>query len=77
MHLFDRQADEARKYGARVYCVGIKEFDEKQVRKHARQMLPTTGGAVSEHLRSPNADDRRHESEKHRQFCSKRKGSRL
>lgn len=50
MHLFDRQADEARKYGARVYCVGIKDFDEQQVRKHARQMLPTTGGAVSEHL---------------------------
>lgn len=31
MHLFDLQADEARKYGARVYCVGIKDFDEQQV----------------------------------------------
>ncbi|XP_070690501.1 anthrax toxin receptor 2 [Pempheris klunzingeri] len=26
-----RQADEARKYGARVYCVGIKDFDEQQL----------------------------------------------
>uniref|UniRef100_A0A8C6KUJ9 ANTXR cell adhesion molecule 2a n=1 Tax=Nothobranchius furzeri TaxID=105023 RepID=A0A8C6KUJ9_NOTFU len=25
------QADEARKYGARVYCVGIKDFDEQQL----------------------------------------------
>lgn len=32
-HLFDLQADEARKYGARVYCVGIKDFDEQQVRQ--------------------------------------------
>lgn len=32
-HLFDLQADEARKYGARVYCVGIKDFDEQQVRE--------------------------------------------
>lgn len=31
-HVFDLQADEARKYGARVYCVGIKDFDEQQVR---------------------------------------------
>lgn len=60
MHLFDRQANEARKYGARVYCVGIKDFDEQQVRKHARQMLPTTAGAVSEHLRSPNAENLPH-----------------
>lgn len=27
------QAEEARKYGARVYCVGIKDFDEQQVRE--------------------------------------------
>ncbi|XP_039859593.1 ANTXR cell adhesion molecule 2a [Simochromis diagramma] len=26
-----KQADEARKYGARVYCVGIKDFDEQQL----------------------------------------------
>uniref|UniRef100_A0A669ERM4 Anthrax toxin receptor n=1 Tax=Oreochromis niloticus TaxID=8128 RepID=A0A669ERM4_ORENI len=26
-----KQADKARKYGARVYCVGIKEFDEQQL----------------------------------------------
>lgn len=32
-HLFDLQADEARKFGARVYCVGIKDFDEQQVRE--------------------------------------------
>lgn len=32
-HLFDPQAVEARKYGARVYCVGVKDFDEQQVRK--------------------------------------------
>lgn len=25
------QADEARKYGARVYCVGVLDFDEQQV----------------------------------------------
>lgn len=25
------QADGARKYGARVYCVGVKDFDEEQV----------------------------------------------
>lgn len=31
-HVFDLQADEARNYGARVYCVGIKDFDEQQVR---------------------------------------------
>lgn len=33
LHEFDLQADEARKYGARVYCVGIKDFDEQQVRE--------------------------------------------
>lgn len=32
-HLFDLQADKARNYGARVYCVGIKDFDEQQVRE--------------------------------------------
>ena len=32
-HLFDPQADKARTFGARVYCVGIKDFDEQQVRK--------------------------------------------
>lgn len=32
-HLFNLQAEEARKYGARVYCVGIKDFDEQQVRE--------------------------------------------
>ncbi|KAM9393326.1 anthrax toxin receptor 2 [Pholidichthys leucotaenia] len=26
-----KQAEEARKYGARVYCVGIKDFDEQQL----------------------------------------------
>nr|XP_057925977.1 LOW QUALITY PROTEIN: ANTXR cell adhesion molecule 2a [Doryrhamphus excisus] len=26
-----KQADEARRYGARVYCVGIKDFDEQQL----------------------------------------------
>uniref|UniRef100_A0A667YUE6 ANTXR cell adhesion molecule 2a n=1 Tax=Myripristis murdjan TaxID=586833 RepID=A0A667YUE6_9TELE len=26
-----READEARKYGARVYCVGVKDFDEQQL----------------------------------------------
>ncbi|TWW60849.1 Anthrax toxin receptor 2 [Takifugu flavidus] len=26
-----KEADEARKYGARVYCVGIKDFDEQQL----------------------------------------------
>uniref|UniRef100_A0A8C9XLI6 ANTXR cell adhesion molecule 2a n=1 Tax=Sander lucioperca TaxID=283035 RepID=A0A8C9XLI6_SANLU len=26
-----KQADEARKFGARVYCVGIKDFDEQQL----------------------------------------------
>lgn len=31
--VFALQADEARKYGARVYCVGIKDFDEQQVRE--------------------------------------------
>lgn len=25
------QANKARKYGARIYCVGIKDFDEQQV----------------------------------------------
>lgn len=34
-NLFVPQADEARKYGARVYCVGIKDFDEQQVSTHA------------------------------------------
>lgn len=29
--VFALQAEEARKYGARVYCVGIKDFDEQQV----------------------------------------------
>ncbi|XP_035989443.1 anthrax toxin receptor 2-like [Fundulus heteroclitus] len=29
------QADEARKYGARVYCVGVKDFDEQQLAKIA------------------------------------------
>ncbi|XP_028270494.1 anthrax toxin receptor 2 [Parambassis ranga] len=26
-----KEADEARKYGARVYCVGVKDFDEQQL----------------------------------------------
>ncbi|KAF3851463.1 hypothetical protein F7725_013235, partial [Dissostichus mawsoni] len=26
-----KEADEARKFGARVYCVGIKDFDEQQL----------------------------------------------
>uniref|UniRef100_A0AAX7V055 Anthrax toxin receptor n=1 Tax=Astatotilapia calliptera TaxID=8154 RepID=A0AAX7V055_ASTCA len=30
-----KQADEARKYGARVYCVGIKDFDEQQILKRS------------------------------------------
>lgn len=41
---FDRQANEARKYGARIYCVGVKDFDEQQVRTRAAQRLPATGG---------------------------------
>lgn len=68
VHLFDRQADEARKYGARVYCVGIKDFDEQQVRKHARRMIPTTGSALSEHLRSPDAENLQLENEKYWQY---------
>lgn len=31
--LFPPQADQARQHGARVYCVGIKDFDEQQVRE--------------------------------------------
>lgn len=36
------QADEARKYGARVYCVGIKDFDEQQVRELKDGILKKT-----------------------------------
>uniref|UniRef100_A0A3P8NCB8 Anthrax toxin receptor n=1 Tax=Astatotilapia calliptera TaxID=8154 RepID=A0A3P8NCB8_ASTCA len=31
VYVHELTADEARKYGARVYCVGIKDFDEQQL----------------------------------------------
>ncbi|XP_034027084.1 ANTXR cell adhesion molecule 2a isoform X1 [Thalassophryne amazonica] len=30
-----KEANEARKYGARIYCVGVKDFDEQQLAKIA------------------------------------------
>ncbi|KAG7489508.1 anthrax toxin receptor 2 [Solea senegalensis] len=42
-----RQADEARRYGARVYCVGIKDFDEQQLAEIADtkdQVFPVKDG---------------------------------
>uniref|UniRef100_A0A3B4WFM4 ANTXR cell adhesion molecule 2a n=1 Tax=Seriola lalandi dorsalis TaxID=1841481 RepID=A0A3B4WFM4_SERLL len=42
-----KQADEARKYGARVYCVGIKDFDEQQLAEIADtkdQVFPVKDG---------------------------------
>ncbi|TNN71746.1 Anthrax toxin receptor 2 [Liparis tanakae] len=34
-----KEADEARRFGARVYCVGIKDFDEQQMFFAAFQMF--------------------------------------
>jgi len=34
------QADQARQFGARVYCVGVKDFDANQVRLFNREMKP-------------------------------------
>ncbi|XP_062307411.1 ANTXR cell adhesion molecule 2a isoform X1 [Osmerus eperlanus] len=42
-----KEAEEARKYGARVYCVGIKDFDEQQLAKVADtkdQVFPVKDG---------------------------------
>ncbi|XP_034452057.1 ANTXR cell adhesion molecule 2a isoform X2 [Hippoglossus hippoglossus] len=42
-----KEADEARKYGARVYCVGIKDFDEQQLAEIADtkdQVFPVKDG---------------------------------
>ncbi|XP_068166472.1 anthrax toxin receptor 2 isoform X2 [Antennarius striatus] len=42
-----KQADEARKYGARVYCVGIKDFDEQQladIADNKDQVFPVKDG---------------------------------
>ncbi|XP_036384886.1 anthrax toxin receptor 2-like [Megalops cyprinoides] len=42
-----READVARKYGARVYCVGVQDFDEKQLAEIADnkdQVFPVLGG---------------------------------
>ncbi|KTG41543.1 hypothetical protein cypCar_00044534 [Cyprinus carpio] len=41
------EADEARKSGARVYCVGVKDFDEEQLADVAdtrEQVFPVKGG---------------------------------
>ncbi|XP_057211869.1 ANTXR cell adhesion molecule 2a isoform X1 [Triplophysa rosa] len=41
------EADRARKYGARVYCVGVKDFDEEQLADVAdtrEQVFPVKGG---------------------------------
>uniref|UniRef100_A0A8C1U8W5 ANTXR cell adhesion molecule 2a n=1 Tax=Cyprinus carpio TaxID=7962 RepID=A0A8C1U8W5_CYPCA len=41
------EADEARKSGARVYCVGVKDFDEEQLAEVAdtrEQVFPVKGG---------------------------------
>ncbi|XP_067263815.1 ANTXR cell adhesion molecule 2a isoform X1 [Chanodichthys erythropterus] len=41
------EADIARKYGARVYCVGVKDFDEEQLADVAdtkEQVFPVKGG---------------------------------
>jgi len=32
------QADQARQFGARVYCVGVKDFDANQVRLFNKDM---------------------------------------
>ncbi|XP_051958626.1 anthrax toxin receptor 2-like isoform X1 [Xyrauchen texanus] len=45
--LTKEQADIARKYGARVYCVGVKDFDEEQLADIAdtrEQVFPVKGG---------------------------------
>uniref|UniRef100_A0A8D3AWD1 Anthrax toxin receptor n=1 Tax=Scophthalmus maximus TaxID=52904 RepID=A0A8D3AWD1_SCOMX len=42
-----KQADEARRFGARVYCVGIKDFDEQQLAEIADtkdQVFPVKDG---------------------------------
>ncbi|XP_058492356.1 ANTXR cell adhesion molecule 2a [Solea solea] len=42
-----KEADEARRYGARVYCVGIKDFDEQQLAEIADtkdQVFPVKDG---------------------------------
>ncbi|KAI1905195.1 hypothetical protein AGOR_G00013630 [Albula goreensis] len=42
-----KEADVARQYGARVYCVGVKDFDEKQLAEIADskdQVFPVLGG---------------------------------
>uniref|UniRef100_A0A665WLS5 Anthrax toxin receptor n=1 Tax=Echeneis naucrates TaxID=173247 RepID=A0A665WLS5_ECHNA len=42
-----KEAEEARKYGARVYCVGIKDFDEQQLAEiagTADQVFPVKDG---------------------------------
>ncbi|KAM4615718.1 anthrax toxin receptor 2 [Polymixia lowei] len=42
-----KEADKARKYGARVYCVGIKDFDEQQLANVADtkdQVFPVKDG---------------------------------
>uniref|UniRef100_A0A8C1LPR0 ANTXR cell adhesion molecule 2a n=1 Tax=Cyprinus carpio TaxID=7962 RepID=A0A8C1LPR0_CYPCA len=41
------EADKARRYGARVYCVGVKDFDEEQLADVAdtrEQVFPVKGG---------------------------------
>ncbi|KAG1937396.1 anthrax toxin receptor [Pimephales promelas] len=41
------EADIARRYGARVYCVGVKDFDEEQladVADNREQVFPVKGG---------------------------------
>lgn len=42
-----KEADEARRFGARVYCVGIKDFDEQQLAEIAdtkNQVFPVKDG---------------------------------
>ncbi|XP_052411766.1 ANTXR cell adhesion molecule 2a [Carassius gibelio] len=47
LELTAEAADVARKHGARVYCVGVKDFDEKQLAEVAdtrEQVFPVKGG---------------------------------
>lgn len=38
--VFFLQAEVARQYGARVYCVGVKDFDKDQVIKSSAKCSP-------------------------------------
>uniref|UniRef100_A0A672GT57 Anthrax toxin receptor n=1 Tax=Salarias fasciatus TaxID=181472 RepID=A0A672GT57_SALFA len=49
-----KEADEARRYGARVYCVGVKDFDEQQVGERQPSILHSffcTSSSVSRILK--------------------------